>query len=107
MKITGFSQFASEFGRAAKNTMNTSIYRDRFECACGNSHWFDESARIICQGAGMKLMIQCPSNDLAVTSVKIKTVMVFKFKGFECLSGGVIKNEEDAVLFGTIRSMFR
>ncbi len=40
MKMLGFEQFMDDFGRAAKNTMNLSVYRDNFKCACGQNHWF-------------------------------------------------------------------
>jgi hypothetical protein len=86
VKMFDFDAFMDDFGRAAKPTMNMSIYRDNYKYACGNSHWFDERIAIVCEGL-MKVMLICPENPAYVTAVKIKTFLVFKFKGFESLAG--------------------
>lgn len=101
-----FSDFAENFGRAAKPVMNMSIYRDSFKCACGNSHWFDERINIVCEGL-MKVMVTCPEDSSYLTSLKIKTFMVFKFKGFESLSGTRLVNQEDYITLDTMRRLFR
>jgi hypothetical protein len=107
MKILSLEKFVSDFGRAAKPTMDMSIYRDSFACACGQSHWFDERIDIICQGFGMKVMVVCPKDPSFLTSIKIKTFMVFKFKGFETLSGARLQTSQDNILLNTIRSAVR
>lgn len=105
--MLGFDSFIQDFGNAAPNTMNTSIYRDNFRCACGQTHWFDEFIEVVCQGASMKLMVKCPDNPTYITSIKIKTFMVFKFKGFESVAGTQILNDEEAVVFNTINQYMR
>jgi hypothetical protein len=85
MKMMSFEGFMNDFGKAAPNSMNMSVYRDNFQCACGRSHWFDESMDVVCQGGLMKIMVICPDDSSYITSLKIKTFMVFKFKGFESL----------------------
>ena len=94
MKITNFEDFVEGFGRAAKPTMDMSIYQDSFQCACGKSHWFDENIDIICEGL-MKVMVVCPDTPAFLTSLKIKTLFVFKFKGFESLAGAHLQNQNE------------
>ena len=106
MKMMNFESFADDFGRTAKPVMNMSIYRDNFQCACGQSHWFDEEIDIICEGL-MKIMVVCPNDPTFLTSLKIKTFMVFKFKGFVSLAGTHLKGEEDMIAAQTIRSLVR
>ena len=106
VKMMNFECFADDFGRAAKPVMNMSIYRDNFQCACGKSHWFDEEIDIICEGL-MKIMVVCPNDPTFLTSLKIKTFMVFKFKGFVSLAGTHLKGEEDMIAAQTIRSLVR
>lgn len=107
MKMLGFEQFMDDFGRAAKNTMNLSVYRDNFKCACGQNHWFDESIDVVCQGGLMKLMVVCPKDPSYLTSVKVKTFLIVKFKGFESLAGTKIANATDAEVFAGIRRLMR
>ena len=102
MKMMNFENFAEDFGKAGPNAMNMSIYRDNFQCACGQAHWFDESIDIVCQGV-MKVMVKCPIDPTYITSLKIKTFMLVKFKGFESLAGSHISTEEDAMAFASIR----
>lgn len=106
MKMLSFEDFAHNFGRAAKPTMNMSIYRDNFACACGRSHWFDERINIICEGL-MKVMVTCPDDDSYLTSLKIKTFMMVKFKGFESLAGTRLANENDRQALSAIRMAVR
>ena len=107
MKMLSFDSFMQDFGNAAPNTMNLSIYRDNFHCACGRSHWFDESIEVVCQGGVMKLMVICPDDPTYITSIKIKTFMVVKFKGFESLAGTQMSSNEDVVAFNSIRQYMR
>ena len=102
MKMMTFEKFAEYFGKAGPNAMDMSIYRDSFQCACGRAHWFDESIEIICQGF-MKVMVTCPVDPTYITSLKIKTFMMVKFKGFDSLAGSHISTEEDALAFAAIR----
>lgn len=106
MKMLPFAQFAQDFGRAIKPTMNMSIYRDNFRCACGQSHWFDERIEIVCEGL-MKVLLVCPQDEDYLTSVKIKTFMVIKFKGFESLAGTHISGPQDRLALNTLRSFVR
>lgn len=106
MKMMDFESFADDFGRAAKPVMDMSIYRDSFQCSCGQSHWFDEKIDIVCEGL-MKVMVVCPSDPTFLTSLKIKTFMVFKFKGFVSLAGTHLKTDEDMTAVQTIRSFVR
>ena len=105
--MLSFDSFMQDFGKSAPNTMNTSIYRDNFNCACGRKHWFDESIEVVCQGGIMKLMVACPVDPTYITSIKIKTFMVVKFKGFESLAGTKISTNEDTVAFDAIRQYMR
>lgn len=107
MKMMSFEGFMNDFGKAAPNSMNMSVYRDNFQCACGRSHWFDESIDVVCQGGLMKIMVICPDDSSFLTSLKIKTFMVFKFKGFESLSGTHLSGSEDAIAFASIRQYMR
>lgn len=107
MRMLGFEAFMEDFGKAAPNTMNMSIYRDNFQCACGRSHWFDESIQIVCQGGIMKIMVVCPDDPSNITSVKIKTFMVVKFKGFESLAGTRVANDQDRIAFQSVRQYMR
>jgi len=107
MKLMSFKEFMDDFGRGAPNTMNLSIYRDFFQCACGQSHWFDESIDVICQGWMMKIMVACPDDPSYLTSLKIKTFMIVKFKGFESLTGTQASGSEDTVAIATIREHMR
>lgn len=86
--------------------MNMSIYRDNFQCSCGQSHWFDEEIEIICEGL-MKVMVVCPNDPSFLTSLKIKTFMVVKFKGFVSLTGTHLDTEEDKVAVQALRSFVR
>lgn len=106
MRMMGFEDFAEDFGRAAKPTMNMSIYRGDFQCACGQPHWFDELIDIVCEGL-MKVMVVCPLDRSYVTSVKIKTFMMVKFKGFESLAGTRLQSVEDVAALTTIRKVVR
>jgi hypothetical protein len=106
MRMMRFENFADDFGRAAKPTMNMSIYRDNFQCACGQSHWFDESIDIICEGL-MKVMVACPNDPAYLTSLKIKMFMLFKFKGFESLAGTRLENYQEKDAVRLMRSAFR
>ena len=106
MRMMRFDDFANDFGRAAKPTMNMSIYRDNFQCACGQSHWFDERIDIVCEGL-MKVMVICPKDASYVTSLKIKTFMIVKFKGFESLAGTQITSIEDRAALMAIRMAVR
>lgn len=90
MKIMPFQRFVEDFGRSAKPVMNMSIYQDNFQCACGQSHWFDSRIKIVCEGL-MKVMVVCPQDSSFVTSLKIKLFMLVKFKGFESLAGTQVK----------------
>ena len=101
-----FEKFSNDFGRAAKPTMNMSIYRDNFQCACGQSHWFDERIDIICEGL-MKVMVICPNDTTYLTSLKIKTFMMFKFKGFESLAGTHLESQDEIVALRAMRTLFR
>jgi hypothetical protein len=101
-----FEAFLDDFGRAARPTMNMSIYRDNFQCTCGQPHWFDEEIDIICEGL-MKVMVVCPYDPSYLTSLKIKTFMLFKFKGFESLAGTQIKNQSEMVTVESMRALFR
>lgn len=78
MKMMSFEGFMNDFGKAAPNSMNMSVYRDNFQCACGRSHWFDESIDVVCQGGLMKIMVICPDDSSFLTSLKIKTFMGFE-----------------------------
>jgi len=106
MKLVNLTTFFDTFGKAGKPRMNMSIYRESFKCACGKSHWFDESIKIVCEGTGMKIAVLCPE-EAFITSLKIKTFMVFKFKGFESISGAQIKTEGDAVLLASVFKLMR
>jgi hypothetical protein len=106
MKMMKFEDFARDFGRAAKPTMNMSIYRDNFECACGKSHWFDDEIDIVCEGL-MKVMVVCPQDRSFVTSLKIKTFMIVKFKGFESLAGSHPISSQDQAALMAIKSVVR
>lgn len=105
MKIMSFSEFLDSFGKAVKPSMNMSIYRDEFKCSCGESHWFDEGINIVCDGF-QKVMVTCPNDSSYLTSLKIKTFMMFKFKGFESLAGTRIKNQQENDEFAAIRVAF-
>ena len=107
MRTLSFEGFLQDFGNAAPNTMNMSIYRDSFHCACGRSHWFDESIDVVCQGSLMKVMVTCPEDPSYITSLKIKTFMLVKFKGFDSLAGTRISSDEDALTFTTLRQYMR
>lgn len=107
MKMMSFEGFMNDFGKAAPNSMNMSIYRDNFQCACGRSHWFDESIDVACQGGFMKIMVICPYDSSYITSLKIKTFMMFKFKGFESLAGSHLSNSEDFIEFSSILQYMR
>lgn len=106
MKTMNFESFLNDFGRAAKPTMDMSIYRDNFQCACGKSHWFDERIDIICEGL-MKVMVVCPDDSSYLTSLKIKTFLLVKFKGFESLSGTQLNGQADVESLRTMRALFR
>lgn len=103
MKLMPSEDFWKDFGNAARQTMNLSIYRDGFECSCGKKHWFDESIDVICQGWGQKLVVICPDDSAYLTSLKIKTFMVFKFKGFESLAGTHLTSQADKVCLQVLR----
>lgn len=95
MKMLNYEDFMRDFGKMAKQTMNLSIYKGQWQCACGKSHNFNEhTLDIIGQGAVMRLMIMCPDDPHYVTNVKIKTFMIFKFLGFESLSGAKMTDKE-------------
>ena len=94
MKILTLESLLNDFGLVIKPQMNMSIYRDNFECACGEVHWFDERIKIYCEGR-MKVLVACPDDPSYLVCLKIKTFMVFKFKGFESLCGAQIKTSED------------
>lgn len=98
MLMMGLEAFLEHFGKAVKPKMNMSIYRDSFHCACGQAHWFDEGIDILCEGL-MKVIVVCPHDPAYLTSLKIKTFMVIKFKGFDSLAGTRItnQNEKDAM----------
>ncbi len=104
--MMSFDDFARDFGRAAKPTMNMSIYRDNFDCACGRSHWFDERINIVCEGL-MKVMVTCPDDESYLTKLKIKTFMVVKFKGFESLAGTRLADEIDRQALSALRMAVR
>ena len=107
MRIMKFEEFATFFGRMAKPNMNMSIYRDSFACACGQSHWFDENKiDIICEGFG-KVMVSCPEDTSYITSLKIKTFMIFKFKGFESLAGSRLTSLQEKAALQAIRVAVR
>ena len=106
MKMMTFERFGQDFGRAAKPIMNMSIYQDSFECACGQSHWFDATIEIVCEGL-MKVMVICPQDSTFLTSLKIKTFMGFKFKGFESLAGAQLVQRDDQALLMAIRAAVR
>lgn len=107
MRMMQFNRFCDDFGSVARNTMNLSIYRDNFQCACGRAHWFDDSIDVLCQGSGMKLMVFCPVDSSYLTSIKIKTFMVVKFKGFESLAGTHLETAQDESLLSAIRIAVR
>lgn len=106
MKMMNLEAFFNDFGKAAPNTMNLSMYRDDFKCACGDTHWFDERIDILCQGY-WKLVIFCPDNSDHLTSVKIKTILGIKFKGFESLAGCETSTFEDRALTEGMRKLYR
>lgn len=106
MKLMNFERFANDFGRAVKPTMNMSIYRDSFQCSCGQSHWFDERIDIVCEGL-MKVMVVCPNDPSYLTSLKIKTFLIVKFKGFESLAGTHLESQEDRDMMHATRVAFR
>lgn len=106
MKIQSFDAFMDDFGRAAPNTMNLSVYRDNFRCACGQDHWFDESIDVVCQGL-MKLMVVCPRDPSYITSIKIRMFLLVKFKGFESLAGTRLEDESDVAIFEQLRRYMR
>jgi hypothetical protein len=107
MKMMSFEDFMNDFGKAAPNSMNLSIYRDNFQCACGRSHWFDESIDVVCQGGIMKLMVICPNDPSYITNLKIKLFMMLKFKGFEALAGTHLSNTEDFSSVAVLRQYMR
>jgi len=95
MRMLPYEKFAEAFGNAIKPQMDMSIYNGDYECACGRSHKFDRYfTKMLAEGA-MRVMIQCPDNADFLTNVKIKTFMVFKFKGFESESGTELKTPEE------------
>lgn len=97
--------FFNDFGKAAKNTMNLSMYNDGFRCACGDTHWFDNSIRVLCQGY-WKIVVYCPIDPEFLTSVKIKTILGVKFKGFETLDVTHVQTEEDRLTFVVLKDAF-
>ncbi|WP_368933643.1 hypothetical protein [Brevundimonas naejangsanensis] len=98
MRMLPFEKFAESFGNAIKPQMNMSIYSGDYECACGRSHRFDSNfTKLLAEGA-MRVMIQCPVKSDFLTNVKIKTFMVFKFKGFESECGTELKTTEERQL---------
>jgi hypothetical protein len=101
-----FGDFLERFGRTARPTMNMSIYRDSFVCGCGDVHWFDDRIDIICEGL-MKVMVHCPVDSTYVNSLKIKTFMLFKFKGFENQGATRITNEVEVAAYAMLRSLVR
>ncbi len=105
--MKSFEDFISDFNNVSPNSMNMSIYRDSFQCACGQSHWFDESIDVVCQAPIMKIIVTCPNNPSYITSLKIKTFMMFKFKGFESLAGTHLSKNEDVIAFAAIRNVLR
>jgi hypothetical protein len=106
MKMMDFESFVDYFGKAFKPVKNMSIYRDTFKCACGKSHWFDEEIDIVCEGP-FKVMVVCPDDPAFLTALKIKTFMVFKFKGFVSIAGTHLNSKEQMIAVQTIRSLVR
>jgi hypothetical protein len=106
MKMLRLGNFLENFGRAAPPIMDMSIYRDNFKCACGKTHWFDEFIQIICEGF-QKVMVFCPEDQKYITNLKIKTFLIFKFKGFESLAGTHIETTEDEITLKAIKLTMR
>lgn len=105
MKMLSFEAFLGEFGDLQENTLDMSIYRDSFQCACGRSHWFDERIDIVGGTFFMKLMVVCPDDHSYLTIIKIKTFMIFKFTGFKSLAGTRMNGEIDLMTLRTARHM--
>jgi hypothetical protein len=104
--VKSLQKFFTDFGRVAKNRMNLSTYNDGFRCACGETHWFDDSIRVFCQGY-WKIVIFCPSDPTYLTSIKIKTLLGVKFRGFETLDVTQIKTEEDRLTLLVLRDALK
>ncbi|CAM3089655.1 hypothetical protein [Vibrio rarus] len=106
MKVLSVNAFMRDFGNAIRPQMNMSIYRDNFKCVCGQSHWFDESIELLAEGS-MKVMVKCPNDPRYVTSLKIKTFMIFKFKGFESLAGACAQNSDEQEMLDVLKFALR
>jgi hypothetical protein len=105
LEILGVEALLDSFGNAIKPQMNMSIYRDNFECACGRSHWFDQSIQILCEGK-MKILVVCPVDKNFVTILKISTFMILKFRGFVSLAGARAKTNEEVAMLYVLKEHF-
>ena len=106
MRVQRLDEFLKDFGRTAKPTMNMSIYQADYKCGCGKIHWFNGNEYIICESF-YKVMVYCPEGAAFVNSLKIKTFMFFKFKGFETLASAKLQSEEDNIAITTLASYVR
>lgn len=97
--------FFDGFGNASKNTMNLSMYNDGFLCACGETHWFDAGINVLCQGY-WKIVVFCPNDPTYLTSLKIKTILGVKFKGFKTLDVSHVSTEEDRLTLVVLKDAF-
>ncbi|MDA8740767.1 hypothetical protein N9M73_06545 [Rhodobacteraceae bacterium] len=106
MRLKSVDEFLEDFGLTAKPRMNVSIYQADYQCGCGKIHWFNGDEYIICEGY-YKVMVYCPEGAAFVNSLKIKTFMLFKFKGFETLASAKLQTEEDVATITTLASYVR
>ncbi|AXQ95516.1 hypothetical protein LV780_18050 [Cereibacter azotoformans] len=105
MKHLNFEAFLGDFGKLTRHRMNMSMYTGSFECACGESHWFDEHRIDIIGDGFWKVLVVCPRTGRHVTSLKIKTTFGFGFKGYESLAGAELSTEEEMVMLQTLRRL--
>ena len=107
MKIVSFEDFFDEFGKLTKHRLNMSIYTGKFECACGQSHWYREhSVEIIGDGFN-KVVVVCPETERHLTGLKIKTTFGFGFKGFDSIVGTELEDEVDVIALAALRRLIQ
>ena len=103
MRIIPFGQLFSRFEkRVTKCDLRLDIYKGRWQCACGQTHYGFHDMDVICQGF-FKILIHCPDDPYYITAVNIKTGFFgMGFKGLESEMGTKMESDYDKDLAKSI-----
>jgi hypothetical protein len=106
VKMLNNEDFFNSLGSVWRPKMNMSVCNGKFECACGEYHQYEYSIKLLAEGGGMRVVMQCPKDHNFFTNVSIKNKGFFRrFDKFETISGTKALDDENRIIMLDVFSM--